>query len=203
MSNALQSVVLGTRGSALARWQTDYVSQLLRDAWPGLEIRIQIVTTQGDRVLDTPQPILGGKGVFTAELETDLRDGKIDYAVHSLKDLPTENPHGLIIGAVPLRSPANDVLISKQSYTLVSLPQAQQSAQAVAAALPNSFASVQTFRLSIFEAMWIPVYEKHSILKVCMMLLFLRQPLFIAFIRHYESWFQVSGPYIKGRWGRR
>jgi len=123
MNDSPQTITLGTRGSALARWQTDYVSQLLRDSWPTLEVRVQVVTTQGDRVLDTPLPLLGGKGVFTAELETDLYDGKVDYAVHSLKDLPTENPAGLTIGAIPLRSIANDVLISKQSYTLATLPQ--------------------------------------------------------------------------------
>lgn len=123
MRDMPQAITLGTRGSALARWQTDYVSQLLRDAWPELDILVQIVTTQGDRVLDTPLPQLGGKGVFTAELEADLHNGKVDYAVHSLKDLPTENPAGLTIGAIPQRSSPNDVLISKQSYTLATLPQ--------------------------------------------------------------------------------
>jgi hydroxymethylbilane synthase len=122
MSNARHSITIGTRGSALARWQADHVSQLLQKAWPELEIREQVVTTQGDRVLDTPLPALGGKGVFTAELEADLRDGKIDYAVHSLKDLPTENPAGLTIGAIPERAPANDVLVSKHGYIFATLP---------------------------------------------------------------------------------
>jgi hydroxymethylbilane synthase len=123
MNDMPQAITLGTRGSALARWQTDHVSQLLRDAWPELDVHVQIVTTQGDRVLDTPLPSLGGKGVFTAELEADLHSGKINYAVHSLKDLPTENPAGLTIGAIPQRASPNDVLISKQSYTLATLPQ--------------------------------------------------------------------------------
>ncbi|MEP6988554.1 MAG: hydroxymethylbilane synthase [Chloroflexota bacterium] len=123
MSNTPQSITIGTRGSALARWQTDYVSQLLRDAWPELEVHIQVITTQGDRVLDTPLPMLGGKGLFTAELETNLYSGKIDLAVHSLKDLPTENLVGLTIGAIPQRAIANDVLVSKRSYTLATLPQ--------------------------------------------------------------------------------
>lgn len=123
MSNKPQSITIGTRGSALARWQTDYVSQLLCDAWPKLEVHIEVITTQGDRVLDTPLPLLGGKGVFTAELETALHSGKIDFAVHSLKDLPTENPIGLTVGAIPQRAPANDVLVSKRGYTLATLPQ--------------------------------------------------------------------------------
>lgn len=122
MSSARQSITIGTRGSALARWQTDHVSQLLQQAWPELEIRVQVVTTQGDRVVDTPLPALGGKGVFTAELEAELREGKIDFAVHSLKDLPTENPAGLNIGAIPERAPANDVLVSKHGYTFATLP---------------------------------------------------------------------------------
>lgn len=122
MSSARQSITIGTRGSALARWQTDHISQLLQKAWPELEIHVQVVTTQGDRVLDTPLPALGGKGVFTAELEAELREGKIDFAVHSLKDLPTENPAGLTIGAIPERAPANDVLVSKHDHTFVTLP---------------------------------------------------------------------------------
>ena len=123
MNNIPLTIILGTRGSALARWQTDYVGQLLRDTWPKLDVRVEVVSTQGDRVLDTPLPLLGGKGVFTAELEAALHSGKIDCAVHSLKDLPTESPTGLTIGAIPQRAKANDVLVSRQSYTLATLPQ--------------------------------------------------------------------------------
>ena len=123
MNDIPQTITLGTRGSALARWQTDYVGQLLRDTWPKLDVRVEVVSTQGDRVLDTPLPLLGGKGVFTAELEAALHSGKIDCAVHSLKDLPTESPTGLTIGAIPQRAKANDVLVSRQSYTLATLPQ--------------------------------------------------------------------------------
>ena len=96
-----RTIRLGTRGSALARWQTEYVVGLLQTAHPGLHIEIEVITTQGDIVLDKPLPLVGGKGVFTAELESALRSGRIDYAVHSLKDLPTEPPNGLCIGAIP------------------------------------------------------------------------------------------------------
>jgi hydroxymethylbilane synthase len=123
MSDVPASVTLGTRGSALARWQTDHVGQLLRGVWPEMAIHIQILTTQGDRVVDTPLPLMGGKGVFTAELEAALRARTIDFAVHSLKDLPTENPPELILGAVPKRAAANDVLVSRRNYTLQTLPQ--------------------------------------------------------------------------------
>jgi len=117
-----RTLTLGTRGSALARWQTAYVEALLRNAWPDIEIQTRLISTQGDRVLDTPLPLIGGKGVFTAEIETALHTGEIDFAVHSLKDLPTESPECLTIGAVPPRAPAGDVLISRKGHTLATLP---------------------------------------------------------------------------------
>jgi hydroxymethylbilane synthase len=114
---------LGTRASALARWQTDYVRERLQRAWPEIEIRTQLITTRGDQTVDTPLPLIGGKGVFTAELEAALLRGEIDFAVHSLKDLPTENPPGLTIGAIPTRANPGDALISRGGYTLDTLPQ--------------------------------------------------------------------------------
>jgi len=123
MDEARRLLRLGTRGSALARWQTDYVAGLLAAAWPALACEVVEFRTQGDRVLDTPLPLLGGKGVFTAELEAALHSGDIDFAVHSLKDLPTEMPAGLALGAVPIRAEAADVLISRAGYTLETLPQ--------------------------------------------------------------------------------
>ncbi|MCX6030346.1 MAG: hydroxymethylbilane synthase [Chloroflexi bacterium] len=118
------SLRLGTRGSALARWQTDYVAGLLRAAWPGLTCEVEVFHTQGDRVLDTPLSLLGGKGVFTAELEAALHSGAIDLAVHSLKDLPTKLPPGLALAAVPPRAEAADVLVSRDGYTVETLPRA-------------------------------------------------------------------------------
>jgi hydroxymethylbilane synthase len=117
-----QTIRLGTRGSALARWQTEHVWSLLQAAWPDLKAEIQVITTQGDRLADTPLPLIGGKGVFTAELEAALRGGNIDLAVHSLKDLPTETPEGLIVGAIPERANPADVLVSRRNYTLGTLP---------------------------------------------------------------------------------
>lgn len=113
---------LGTRGSALARWQADHVAGLLRAAWPALTWEVRVFHTQGDQMPDTPLPALGGKGAFTAELEAALRAGAIDLAVHSLKDLPTNLPAGLVLGAVPLRAEATDVLVSRAGYTLETLP---------------------------------------------------------------------------------
>lgn len=113
---------LGTRGSELARWQTNHVAALLRAAYPQLKTESIVISTKGDQVLDTPLPLVGGKGLFTAELESALRTSAIDLAVHSLKDLPTEDPDGLIIGAIPQRENPADVLVSREGYTLDTLP---------------------------------------------------------------------------------
>lgn len=113
---------LGTRGSLLARWQTEHVGQLLQRAWPELRIETTVLVTRGDQVLDTPLPLIGGKGLFTAELEAALHSGAIDIAVHSLKDLPTEVPPGLALGAIPQRVNPADVIVSRASYTLDTLP---------------------------------------------------------------------------------
>lgn len=112
----------GTRGSALALWQTRHVMALLTAAQPDIQAEYEIIVTRGDQIVDTPLPLIGGKGVFTAELEAALRDGRIDAAVHSLKDLPTDAPEGLIIGAIPARGSAADALISREGYTLATLP---------------------------------------------------------------------------------
>jgi hydroxymethylbilane synthase len=116
-------LTFATRPSALARWQTQWVIQAIKQAWPDLECHEKVITTQGDRILHRPLPEIGGKGLFTQELEAELLTGQVQAAVHSLKDLPVENPPGLTIGAVPLRADASDVLVSKGDYTLDSLPE--------------------------------------------------------------------------------
>ena len=118
----MDAVRIGTRGSALALWQAHHVRDLLRQAWPSLTVSIEVMKTQGDITLDSPLPQIGGKGVFTSELEAALRTGAIDLAVHSLKDLPTDDSEGLIIGAIPRRGNPHDALISRASHTLETLP---------------------------------------------------------------------------------
>ncbi len=118
----MPSLTFATRPSALARWQTDHVARLLQEAHPGLDIRIQVIVTRGDRVLDQPLPLIGGKGLFTAELERALREGHVDAAVHSLKDLPVEDAAGLTIGLTPPRADVRDVLICPAGHTLDELP---------------------------------------------------------------------------------
>ena len=116
-------LIFATRPSALARWQTARVIQLLQAAHPGLECREHIITTTGDRVIDRPLPEIGGKGLFTAELEDALLSGKVDAAVHSLKDLPVEDTPGLVIGAIPEREATQDVLVTVDRLKLSDLPE--------------------------------------------------------------------------------
>src|SRR5512143_2027256 len=117
------TLTIGTRGSALARWQADWVQSRLKAAWPELRCDIKLFQTSGDKILDKPLPEIGGKGLFTEELENALRSGEIDIAVHSLKDLPIDHAAGLTIGAIGEREDPRDVLISRQYHTLVNLPQ--------------------------------------------------------------------------------
>ena len=113
---------LGTRTSRLARWQAEHVAAALRRAWPGLEVELVPFVTKGDRTLDKPLPEIGGKGLFTAELEASLLDGRIDLAVHSLKDLPTDDPDGLTVGATTEREDPRDAWISPGGLALDDLP---------------------------------------------------------------------------------
>ncbi|MCB8944331.1 MAG: hydroxymethylbilane synthase [Ardenticatenaceae bacterium] len=117
------TIVIGTRTSKLALWQTNHVKQQLERRWPGVVCRLEPFVTQGDKTLDRPLPQIGGKGLFTAELEDALRNGRIDLAVHSLKDLPIEDGPGLTLGAIGSRADVRDVLIAPHGLTLATLPQ--------------------------------------------------------------------------------
>ncbi len=122
-AQALKSrVVIGTRQSQLALWQAEYIASRLRALYPEIEVALQHVVTQGDRIVDKPLPEIGGKGLFTAELEHALRTGEIDLAVHSFKDLPTELDDDFLIGAVPERASPHDALISRAGQKLMGLP---------------------------------------------------------------------------------
>jgi hydroxymethylbilane synthase len=109
-----QKIIVGSRGSELARRQTAMVETALRQAWPELEIVTQIISTRGDvRTAEPLDPRAGRKGLFTGEIERALVSGEIDVAVHSAKDLPSEMTRGLELGAVLPRAPVEDVLIRK------------------------------------------------------------------------------------------
>jgi len=99
-------IVIGSRGSQLALWQANHIASLLK-----VETRIEIIKTTGDKIQDVPLSQVGGKGLFTKEIEEALLDRRIDLAVHSLKDMPSELPDGLILSAIPEREDARDALI--------------------------------------------------------------------------------------------
>jgi hydroxymethylbilane synthase len=119
------AVKLGTRASALARAQTELVAALLVAARPGLECSVSVISTAGDRTQESgePLPSIGGKGLFTEELERALRDGEIDVAVHSLKDLPTEDAPGVVIGALSARDDVRDCLVARSASSFADLPE--------------------------------------------------------------------------------
>ena len=115
-------VRIGTRGSALALAQSTWVKEQLLQNEPALEVEVRIIKTRGDRLIDTPIADLGGKGVFTKEIEEALLRDEIDLAVHSMKDLPPQLPAGLIIAAVPKREDARDVLVTREKRAFADLP---------------------------------------------------------------------------------
>jgi hydroxymethylbilane synthase len=123
-------VILGTRGSPLALAQTRLISAALKRAWPRRNFEIHTIKTQGDRLAENPAPAGQelDKGLFTAELESALAKKQIHIAVHSLKDLPTEESEGLRIAAVPPRADARDVLVTRGANSLADLPAAPQIA---------------------------------------------------------------------------
>jgi hydroxymethylbilane synthase len=111
---------LGTRSSALARWQADWVAARLKQH--GVEVELVLITTQGDAEQRDPIGNLGSPGVFTKEIQRALLEDRVDLAVHSLKDLPTEPIEGLCLAAVPPRETTADVLISREGHHFADLP---------------------------------------------------------------------------------
>jgi hydroxymethylbilane synthase len=118
----MTSLRIGTRGSALALWQANYVGDRLRPIAAPRPVELVEIQTAGDRVRDQPLSQMRGVGVFTKEIQQALLDGTVDVAVHSLKDLPTIPVDGLILAAVPPRGPAGDVFISRRWHSFDALP---------------------------------------------------------------------------------
>src|SRR6185503_15764620 len=120
-------LVIGSRGSKLALWQAEQARERLKLLNPGIEIKIEIIKTTGD-VKSDPLSVIGGKGVFTKELEDALLDERIDMAVHSLKDLPTILPEGLTISAICKRDDPRDALVVRDDLkarggSILNLPE--------------------------------------------------------------------------------
>lgn len=116
-------IVIGARGSKLALWQANHIRDVLRAAHPGLDVSIQTILTTGDKVLDAPLAKIGGKGLFTKEIEIAMLNGEVDLAVHSLKDMPADLPPGLTIAAVTERLDPGDAFVSNRYSSLESLPE--------------------------------------------------------------------------------
>ncbi len=114
---------LGTRKSKLALTQSNWVKKEIESRFPDVEVELVKVTTKGDKILDVPLAKVGGKGLFVKEIEEALLDGRIDFAVHSLKDVPTELPKGLEVSVFPEREDPRDALISKSGAGLKGLPE--------------------------------------------------------------------------------
>ena len=117
----MSRIRIGTRGSALALAQSNWVKARLEQHDPGIEVELRVIKTSGDRFAETPIPKLGNKGVFTKEIEDALLRGEVDIAVHSMKDLPTALPAGLLIAAVPEREDPRDVLVTRGKATVKDL----------------------------------------------------------------------------------
>lgn len=117
-----RNFIIGSRGSELALWQANYVRSSLERSFPENSFEIKIIKTIGDERLDVALSKIGDKGLFTRQIETELLAGTIDLAVHSLKDLQTVQPDGLVIGAVCEREVPNDVLISRSVSSIGDLP---------------------------------------------------------------------------------
>lgn len=117
------SVIIGTRGSKLALWQANWVKGEIEKNHPELTVTLSIIKTKGDKILDVPLAKVGGKGLFVKEIEDALLSGAIDLAIHSMKDVPSEIPEGLCIGAVPVRENPRDAILSKNHKKLTDLPE--------------------------------------------------------------------------------
>jgi hydroxymethylbilane synthase len=108
-----KNIVIGTRGSALALVQANWVKDRLEERHPDLAVELLIIKTKGDKILDVPLAKVGGKGLFVKEIEEALLDGRADLAVHSMKDVPAELPEGLFIACVPEREDFRDAIVSR------------------------------------------------------------------------------------------
>ena len=123
MPSTINTLRIATRKSALALWQAEYVKAQLQHHHPELQVELVPMSTQGDKILDTPLAKIGGKGLFVKELEQAILEGRADIAVHSMKDVPVEFPPGLLLHTICPRENPQDAFVSNQFKSLDQLPQ--------------------------------------------------------------------------------
>lgn len=119
----MKRLVIATRESKLALWQSEFIKAELERIHPGLEVVLNPMTSKGDQIIDTPLAKIGGKGLFTKELEDSMLKGESHIAVHSLKDVPMEFPKGLKLCAVTKREDVRDAMLSQKYKDIDALPQ--------------------------------------------------------------------------------
>lgn len=118
----MKELIIATRGSKLALWQSEHIKVLIEEKYPSLHVKLKIMKTKGDKILDTPLAKIGGKGLFTKELEDAMLNGEAHIAVHSLKDVPVEFPEGLKLGVITKREDVRDAILSEKYENIDALP---------------------------------------------------------------------------------
>jgi len=119
----MKNLTIATRGSKLALWQSEHIKAVLEENNPGLSVTLKIIVTSGDKIIDKPLAKIGGKGLFLKELEEAMLRGEAQIAVHSLKDVPTVMPSGLILAAITQREDSRDAMLSEKYADIKALPQ--------------------------------------------------------------------------------
>ncbi len=117
----MKKLTIATRGSKLALWQSEHIKAVLEEQHPGLEVDLKIIITSGDKILDVALSKIGGKGLFLKELEEAMLRGEAQIAVHSLKDVPTKMPNGLVLAAITEREDVRDAMLSEKYEDIDSL----------------------------------------------------------------------------------
>lgn len=119
----MKKLTIATRGSKLALWQSNHIKSVIESQFSDVEVELKIIITSGDKILDVPLAKIGGKGLFLKEIEESMLRGEAQMAVHSLKDVPTVMPEGLLLSAITVREDVRDAMLSEKYSDIISLPQ--------------------------------------------------------------------------------
>ncbi len=119
----MKKLTIATRGSKLALWQSNHIKSVIESQFSDVEVELKIIITSGDKILDVPLAKIGGKGLFLKEIEESMLRGEAQMAVHSLKDVPTVMPEGLLLSAITKREDVRDAMLSEKYPDITSLPQ--------------------------------------------------------------------------------